>query len=121
MALNNTVTLTGNIGAEARMIETDSSQFAAFSLATTDSYKDAAGQWQNRETVWHQLLTFNPKLISMLKTLKKGARLTITGSINYRSFEIPGEDGKPISKSEARIIAHKIEPAPLARKEKGAA
>ena len=37
MAINNTVTLIGNMGAEARIIKTEENSFAAISLATTDS------------------------------------------------------------------------------------
>ena len=45
MAINNTTLLTGNMGSEARIIETEENRFAAFSLATTDSYKDENDQW----------------------------------------------------------------------------
>lgn len=116
MAITNTVTLIGNMGAEARILKTEESTFAAFSLATTDSFKDNKGEWQNKETVWHNVLVFNPKLISMLKSLKKGARLEVTGSLSYRPFEVTDGEGQTITKKEAVIIARKIEQAPLPSK-----
>lgn len=118
MAINNTVTLIGNMGSEARIIETEESRFAAFSLATTDSYKDEAGEWQEKDTVWHSILAFNPKVIEELKALKKGTRLTITGSLYYRPFEVVNGNGEMITKKEASILAGKIELTPLVKKKK---
>ena len=40
MAINNTVTLIGNMGDEAHIIETDTTTFAAVSIATADTYQD---------------------------------------------------------------------------------
>lgn len=112
---NNTVTLTGNMGSEAKAIETSDKPFATFSLATTDSYQDEQGQWQQKETVWHNILVFSPKLIEQIKSLKKGSRLEIIGSLSYRSFEIQTESGI-ITKKEAAIIASKLEQKPLVKK-----
>lgn len=121
MAYNNSVQLTGNTGAEVRIIETENRKFAAFSIATTDSYKDQDDNWQEKETVWHNVVAFNPKLIEMLKSLKKGTRLSITGSLSYRPFEVQDGEGKTITKKEASIVAGKIEQAPLVKKNKESA
>lgn len=115
MAYNNTVTLTGNMGSEARIMDTSEKDFAAFSLATTDSYKDEQENWQEKDTIWHNVLVFSPRVIEEVKALKKGTRIKITGSISYRTFEV-FIDGKPVEKKEASIIAHKVELAPLAKK-----
>lgn len=116
MSINNTVTLIGNMGSEARIIETEESRFAAFSIATTDSYKTEAGEWQNKETIWHNILAFNPVVIEVVKNLKKGTRLKITGSLSYRPFEVVNGEGEVITKMEASIIAGKVEHAPLVKK-----
>lgn len=121
MALNNIVTLTGNLGSEARMVATEEHTFAAVSLATTDSYKDDSGNWQDKETVWHNILAFNPRLIEQLKSLKKGTRVTISGSLSYRPFEVINGDGEVITKKEASVIATKVEMTPLVKKSKTAA
>lgn len=115
MAFNNTIKLTGNIGNEPRIVETETNTFAAFSIATTDSYKDENDNWQDKETIWHDVLVFNPKAIEMLKSFKKGTRLEIIGSLSYRSFDIE-LDGKTIKKKEASIVANKIDQAPLVKK-----
>lgn len=116
MAYNNQVKLTGNLGAEARIIETEGSTFASFSIATTDSYKDKDDNWQEKETVWHNLVSFNPTTIEMLKGIKKGTRLEISGALSYRPFEVQDGEGKIITKKEASVIAYKIEQAPLVKK-----
>lgn len=118
MAYNNTVTLTGNMGSEARIIETEENRFAAFSLATTDSYKDEAGEWHDKETIWHSILVFNPVVIEVVKNLKKGTRLKITGSLSYRPFEVMNGEGEVITKKEASILAAKVEQAPLVKKQR---
>ena len=117
MAYNNTVILTGNMGAEAKIIDKEKTAFAAFSLATTDSYKDKDGNWQNKEAVWHDVVTFHPKLIEQLKTLDTKTRIKVTGSLSYRFFEASGDGDKTIRKKEASIVAHKIEEAPLVKAE----
>ncbi|MEL6719755.1 MAG: single-stranded DNA-binding protein [Bacteroidota bacterium] len=120
MAINNTVELIGNIGSEARIIETTESTFATVSIATTDSYKDKDDNWQDKETIWHNVIVFNPKLIESLKSFKKGTRLKVIGSLDYRIFEVQDGEGKIIKKKEVSIIGRKIEQAPLAKKKQEA-
>lgn len=117
MAYNNTVILTGNMGAAAKIVEKEKTSFAAFSLATTDSYKDKDGNWQNKEAVWHDVVTFNTKLIERLKKLDTKSRIKVTGALSYRFFEASVKGDKPIKKKEASIIAYKIELAPLVKNE----
>lgn len=119
MAINNTVTLIGNMGMEARLIETEEgTQFAAFTLATTDSYKaESSEEWQEKETIWHNIIAFSPMAIEKVKRLKKGTRITVTGSLNYRPFDVITTEGKPITKKEASIIIRNVELTPLVNKQ----
>lgn len=126
MAINNTVTLIGNMGTEVRIVESPNQFFGALSLATTDSYKDENEEWKDKETLWHNILIFNPSLISIAKGLKAGTRLKIIGSLSYRPFQfiskdgelILKKDGEPVHKNEASIVARSIELAPLPAKNK---
>lgn len=112
MIYNNTVILTGNIGNEIEKIS-GSSEFIAFRLATADRYKDEeAGEWKDKETIWHDVLAFSPKLIERSKELKKGDRVTVTGTLSYKGRGVV-QDGKTFEINEARVVARKIEPAPL--------
>ncbi len=116
MAINNTTILTGNMGSEARIIKTEETTFAAFSIATTDSYKDDNGEWQEKDTIWHNVLAFSPKIIETVKNLKTGTRITVTGSLSYRPFEVADGNGEVITKKEASVIIGKLELTPLVKK-----
>ena len=117
MAYNNTVKLIGNLGAEAKIIEGENKTFAAMRIATTDTYKDKeTEEWKDKATIWHDVIVFSPALIEEVKAYKKGARLEIDGSISYREFLV-GIDGKEVTKREASVLAHKIQQAPLVKKD----
>lgn len=121
MAINNTVTLIGNIADEAKIIDGGNKKFAALRIATTDSYKDKeTGEWKDKETIWHDVVAFSPTVIEQLKSFKKGTRLEITGSLSYREFKVLDE-GKEITKKEANVIAKKVEQATLVKKNQEAA
>ena len=118
MSFNNTVTLIGNMGSEAKIIAQHGKNFAAVSLATTDQYKDQTGDWVSKETLWHNILVFNPRLIEELKALKKGTRIKVTGELSYRSFEVSDDEGNQFQKQEASVVAKKVELATLLAKKK---
>jgi len=121
MAYNSTVILVGNTGNNAGIHKTkDDKTFATLSLATTDSYKDKDGNWQNKETIWHRVMIFKPALVEQVQNYSKGTRLKITGSLTYRDFEVPGNDGKSYIKKEATITVGAIEEATLEKKESDA-
>jgi len=116
MTYNNTAIITGNMGGEAEILEKDGKEFAAFSIATTDSYLDDNEEWQQKETVWHKVLVFNPHVIASVKNLKKGTRIEVTGSIAYRNFPCILEGSTTVQKKEAAIIAGKVALKPLVKK-----
>lgn len=116
MAYNNTVNLKGNLGSEARIIEGEHKTFASVSIATTDSYQDENDQWVNKDTIWHELIAFSPKIVANLKNLKKGTRVSVTGTLSYRPFEVQIEDGSFVTKKQASILVFKMELTPLVKK-----
>jgi len=125
MAINNTVELIGNMSKSGiRLIDAPESKFAAFSLATTDSYKDdKSDEWKDKETIWHELIAFSPSVIEILKGLNSKARIKVTATLNYRPIPIEievEEDGKTvtkvINKKEASLIVRRVEQAPLPKK-----
>ena len=119
MAINNEALLTGNLGNEATFHEDKKGNlFTAFSLATTDSYKDDKNEWKNREVVWHSILTYNSKLIQLMKSLKKGVRLEVKGGLIYKDTPHKIKGGKEIKLRQASILAWAITPKPLAVKHK---
>lgn len=112
MTYNNTVTLIGHLGAEAEEKQSEQSKFYVFRMATAESYKDEEGEWQNTATEWHEVLAFDPLVISSVKSLKAGARIRMTGKLSYRDVPIVWK-GKETTKKEMSIIAKKVELAPL--------
>ena len=85
MYLNN-VTLTGFLGGDADTRTTkNDTNFAAFSLATKNSWKDrATGEWVSR-TEWHRAVVFG-RLTAFAATLKKGDHLQIQGQLRTREY-----------------------------------
>lgn len=112
MAYNASVKLIGNTGAKAKVIERKK-LFATFSLATTDSYKDKDENWQKKETQWHDVIVFNPKLIEIVRNYEKGTRLEVTGSLTNKFVEVFDEGGKSLKIRTTRIVAGTIKEAPL--------
>lgn len=114
MALNNQVILTGRLGKDPSTHEgkKDNHLFMAFSMATQDSYKDKDEEWHQKEAIWHNVLIFNPKLFEVVKSLKKGHRVEVTGSISYQQFSARIK-GKTVKKKDASIVGHAVEHKPL--------
>lgn len=125
MAINNTVELIGNMNKSGvRIIDTEESKFATFTLATTDSYKNnETGEWVEKKTIWHDIVVFSPTVIDAVKDLNSKDRIKVLATLNYRPLPVEmelEENGKTvtkvINKKEASIIARKIEQVPLAKK-----
>ena len=84
MYLNN-VTLTGFLGGDADTRTTkNNTSFAAFSLATKNSWKDRAGEWASR-TEWHRAVVFG-RLTAFAAILKKGDHVQIQGQLRTREY-----------------------------------
>ena len=59
---------------------------ANFTLATSDRFQDAQGNWQDR-TEWHNLVAFKRTAEIVRDYVKKGSKLYIEGKIQTRSWE----------------------------------
>ena len=81
----NKIMLIGNLGKDAETRFTNNNlSVTTFSLATSRSYKDKDGNWQN-ETTWHNLVGYN--LSDYYKdNLKKGKKFYIEGRISKRDY-----------------------------------
>lgn len=114
MAQNNYVKLIGNMGSEARMITLENdSIMAAFSLATQDSYKDKEDKWVNKDSIWHNVLCFNPSAVQKLKGLKTGTRIEVIGSLSYKDIEAIVGEGENMTVKQASVVANKVDLALL--------
>lgn len=84
----NQVSLIGNLGDTAETNEKNGVKRTTFNLATTHSYKDKNGEWQNK-TTWHKIVGWNLSDFYLDK-LVKGAKLYITGRIDNHEYNDNG-------------------------------
>jgi len=85
--LRNKVQLMGNLGANPEIRSFDNGKSVArFTLATTDSYKDADGK-KISETQWHNLVAWGGLAKIAEKYLTKGSEVAVEGKLTHRSYE----------------------------------
>jgi len=83
----NKVILLGNVGKDPEIRSTGSGTMVAnFTLATSDRFQDAQGNWQDR-TEWHNLVAFKRTAEIVRDYVKKGSKLYIEGKIQTRSWD----------------------------------
>lgn len=85
----NKVTLIGNVGNDPETRDVNGKQLARFSLATSERWKDAGGEWQEK-TDWHNIAVWGKLADMVRKHISKGRRLYIEGRISYRTVERDG-------------------------------
>ena len=95
----NKVTLLGNLGKDPEVKFLPSGQAVAnFSIATTDRYKDKAGEWQDR-TEWHNVVAYARTAEIVRDYVKKGNKLYTEGRLTTRSWD-DKESGKKVYRTE---------------------
>lgn len=101
----NKLMLIGNLGRDAETrFTTNNVSVTNFSLATTNSYKDKEGNWQN-ETTWHNITSFN--LSDFFKdNLKKGKKFYVEGRITKREYN--DKDGN--KRTSTDVVSEKLIP-----------
>jgi single-strand DNA-binding protein len=83
----NKVILLGNVGKDPEIRSTPSGTMVAnFSIATSDRFQDAQGNWQDR-TEWHNLVAFKRTAEIVRDYVKKGSKLYIEGKLQTSSWE----------------------------------
>ena len=104
MASVNRVILLGNLGADPviRFIKENTS-VATFSIATTESYKDKNGEWQE-VTDWHNIVAWRSLAERAEKYFKKGTQVYVEGKLRTRSYD--DKDGN--KKYITEIVADQV-------------
>ena len=99
---NNNVTLKGNLGKPAEIVETKAGTVAKFSLAVYRSGKgeDSVTDWLNI-VAWHDLARG-------MAQLDKGAKLIVVGSMITRSYEAKDGTKRYVTEVQARDIGQDI-------------
>jgi single-strand DNA-binding protein len=85
-ALKNKVQLIGHLGGKPEIKNLESGKkLATFSLATSESYRNASGE-KITETQWHRLIAWGKVAEIAEKYLDKGREIAIEGKLINRSY-----------------------------------
>lgn len=85
--LRNSVQLIGRLGKDPEVKDLDNGRkLATFTLATSDNYKNAAGE-KVEDTQWHNLVAWGKTADIVGKYLKKGKEVAVEGKLIHRSYE----------------------------------
>jgi single-strand DNA-binding protein len=96
----NKVQLIGNLGADPEIRSTTGgTQVATLSIATSRRWNDRQGQ-QQEKTEWHRVVCWDKLAEICERFLKRGDRIYVEGSIEYRQWE--GQDGQTKYTTEIR-------------------
>lgn len=83
----NLVFLSGNIGGDAELRNTQSGKAVLnFTMATTEKFKD------KELTEWHRCTMWGPRAEKIAQYLTKGTRVIVNGSIRSRKYEKDGQE-----------------------------
>jgi single-strand DNA-binding protein len=98
----NKVILLGNVGKDPEVKFLPSGAAVAnFSIATSDRYKDKAGEWQER-TEWHNVAAFARTAEIVRDYVKKGSKLYVEGRLTTRSWD-DKDTGKKVYRTEIMV------------------
>jgi single-strand DNA-binding protein len=95
-SLRNSVQLIGNLGKDPDVKEFGSNKKATFSIATTDTYKNAKGE-KIKDTQWHNVVIWGKLAGVAEKYLKKGQSVTLEGKLVHRMYEAANGEKKYIT------------------------
>ena len=105
MSSLNRVMLIGRLGGDPEVRYTASGQAVAnCNLATSDKYKDKAGEWQER-TEWHRVKMFGRLAEIAGEYLKKGRQVYVEGSIRTEKYT----DKEGIQRYSTDIIGNEMQ------------
>ncbi len=86
-AMKNRVQLIGNLGQDPEVRTLNSGkQVAQFSVATSESYKNAAGEWI-KDTQWHTVVAWGKLAEISENLLVKGQEVVVEGKVTDRTYE----------------------------------
>jgi single-strand DNA-binding protein len=96
---HNEIRLRGTLGRDPEFRRTQFGGFVTMSVATTESWKAADGQWKD-ETQWHRVQSWDQDHVQMAEDWRKGDRVELTGKMVYREWE---KDGVKRNQAEIHV------------------
>ena len=101
--MKNLVILIGNLGKNPEMRNTGKTAVANFSMATSESFKDAEGKTQ-KTTEWHNVSAFGSLAETIGKYLQKGSKAYVEGRLRTRKWE----DKNGVTRYTTEIVASEV-------------
>ncbi|MEL7159351.1 MAG: single-stranded DNA-binding protein [Bacteroidota bacterium] len=94
----NKITLVGRLGGDPEIRTLESGAMVGkFSVATSENYKDRAGEWQE-QTEWHDVVVWRSLAERAQEYLKKGTLVYLEGKLTHRKWQ--DKDGNPRKTTE---------------------
>ncbi len=85
-SLRNSVQLIGRLGKDPEVKTFGEKKKASFSIATSDSYKNAKGE-KVEDTQWHNVVIWGKLADVVEKYVKKGQEVVVEGRLVHRDYE----------------------------------
>jgi single-strand DNA-binding protein len=101
--LRNSVLLIGRLGKDPEVKVFGERKKASFSIATTDSYKNAKGE-KVQDTQWHNLVAWGAVAGIAEKYLKKGQEVAIEGKLVHRMYETSAGEKRALTEINVNDI-----------------
>lgn len=105
--MKNQVNLIGHVGAEVEIktIGENKRKVAEFSLATNKTWKNDAGEKQEK-VQWHSLIMWGKKAEIAESFVKTGSLVAITGELEYSNYE--NSDGNRVNVTKINVSEIKL-------------
>jgi single-strand DNA-binding protein len=108
MAMDNTVTLTGNITRDPELRFTPSGQaVATFGLAVNRRWNNRQTNQQEEATSFFDVVSWGQLAENVTESLSKGTRVVVTGRLDQRSWETQEGD----KRSKVEVVADEVAPS----------
>lgn len=124
----NKIILVGYIGKDPEHRKLDNGvSVATFSMATSESYKDKEGNWQNL-TEWHKIVAWRGLADLISNKYRKGNLVYVEGKVTHRKYtdangqekyitEVVAAQARKLEKSEKSAPPPPVEIAPVESKD----
>ncbi len=103
-SVRNSVQLIGRLGKDPEVKSFGKSQKASFSIATSDTYKNAKGE-KVEDTQWHNVVVWGKLAEIAGQYLKKGAEVALEGKLVHRVFETDKGEKRYITEINVNDLA----------------
>lgn len=81
----NRIELIGRVGKDPEHAKENGP--AKFSIATSYKYKDRDGALKESETQWHNIIVWGKMIDLVMKYVKKGSQLFVSGRMQYQKYK----------------------------------